>query len=129
MATPADCSKYYQRHRERLLQQQRDRYARPEVKARHKKSVWRYMLRTKYGLTPEQHDAMVKAQGGLCAICRSEFGRNGPRVDHNHETGVVRGLLCHPCNVSIGLLRESPETLWRAAEYLAQHTPLLKRAG
>lgn len=76
-----------------------------------------YQLRSLYGITVEQYDAMFEAQGGLCAIC----GRpgNGPlRVDHDHETNEVRGLLCHGCNVAIGLMADDPDRLIAAAAYL-----------
>ena len=76
-----------------------------------------------YGITPEQYDAMVAAQHGRCAICgRIPTGRppNGHllQVDHDHETGLVRGLLCLRCNRAIALLRDDPAVARRAAAYL-----------
>lgn len=71
----------------------------------------------KYGITPEDYDRMLKEQGG-CAICgATEPGGRGKNfhVDHCHSTGRVRGLLCHHCNVGIGMLRENFED---AAKYL-----------
>lgn len=66
----------------------------------------RYALK-KYGLTPEDYDAMLERQSGRCAICaspdpHSRWGRF--HIDHDHETGRVRGLLCHPCNLHLGLV-------------------------
>lgn len=76
-----------------------------------------------YGITREQYDAMVEAQEGKCAICRrSEWGgrHNKPHVDHCHETGRVRGLLCDGCNNGLGRFGDDPERLERAAAYLRQ---------
>ncbi len=82
-------------------------------------------LRTKYGLTREQYDQMVIDQGGVCAICEGPpcgMQRGGPRtrleVDHDHVTGKVRGLLCHPCNLMLGHARDRVDTLQRATVYL-----------
>ena len=76
-------------------------------------------LRHKFGITLEDYDSMLEQQDGKCAICKSEDSK-GKRfsVDHNHKTGEVRGLLCNPCNVAIGLLKDSPEVIDSAKEYL-----------
>lgn len=84
-----------------------------------------YHLRTKYGLTPEQHAALLASQDGLCAICRTAEprGRHGLwQVDHNHITGQRRGLLCHKCNVGVGSLQDSADMLRSAADYLDHWT-------
>lgn len=84
-------------------------------------------LRKNYNLTIEQYEAILKSQGGACAICNTTNpGRStrtdGPRryfcVDHNHATGKVRGLLCHHCNTALGHLRETPALFLAALEYL-----------
>lgn len=80
----------------------------------------------KFGITPDQYREMLDAQGGVCAICeqpeRVRDARNGRlkalAVDHDHETGAVRGLLCQNCNKGIGNLGDSPERLIAAAAYL-----------
>jgi hypothetical protein len=78
------------------------------------------------GITQEDYDRMFQAQDGKCAICGSESaGINGRKnfcVDHNHKTGKVRGLLCHNCNVSVGLMKDSPDLLRKAATYLDTFT-------
>ena len=73
-----------------------------------------------YRLTPEVFDAMVAAQGGRCAI----FGRipGTLAVDHDHRSGLVRGLLCGPCNIGLGHLRDQPVLCDRAADYLRGST-------
>ena len=80
-----------------------------------------------YGLTVDQYDAMLAAQDGVCAICKSPDpnGRSGSTyfvVDHDHATGDVRGLLCAPCNSGIGLLQDSIIVIEQALEYLRAHT-------
>lgn len=69
-------------------------------------------LRRRYGITQDDYERMLEEQGGACAICRATTSlRNGKpfpfHVDHDHETGKVRGLLCGPCNKALGLLGES----------------------
>jgi len=76
----------------------------------------------KYGITENHYQELLKKQGGVCAVCGSpESGNASCRrlvVDHCHETGAVRGLLCHQCNTGIGQLRDSAEMLEKAAAYL-----------
>lgn len=77
-------------------------------------------LRARYGITADEYDAMLDKQGGVCAICGSPpRGQKRLHVDHDHETGVVRGLLCHVCNVWLGIL-EKAEWRAKAEEYLDQ---------
>lgn len=83
----------------------------------------KYLQRT-YGITIEDFDAMLLEQGGTCAICdgrNADAARNRRlTVDHDHETGRVRGLLCFTCNTSIGKLGDTYEALLRAANYLKE---------
>lgn len=76
-------------------------------------------IQKRYGLTAEQYDSILRGQGG-CAICgRSEnviF-----HVDHCHNTGSVRGILCGPCNMAIGLFKDDLETVRKAFRYLSKH--------
>jgi hypothetical protein len=84
-----------------------------------------------YGITQEQHDALFEQQGGKCWICEEPEtmpdGRSGKTkalaVDHCHETGLVRGLLCGRCNRGIGLLKDSPDLLGKAIQYLLKPPP------
>jgi len=77
-----------------------------------------------YGITVEQYAEMLDAQNGVCAICgRPETHiRKGTlcqlAIDHDHESGQVRGLLCNNCNRAIGLLKDNPKILRSAADYL-----------
>ncbi len=90
-----------------------------------RKQFW---LKKLYGLTLADFDRMLTEQGGLCAICRqppteavNQTGQRGLHVDHDHATGAVRGLLCTNCNGSLGKMKDSPELLRAAADYLEQH--------
>lgn len=63
------------------------------------------LLKYKYGLTPERFEEMLTAQEGKCAICRRPPRPGKPfSIDHDHETGRVRGLLCQFCNVMLGFI-------------------------
>lgn len=79
----------------------------------------------KYNWTAEAYQEMYDAQDGKCAICRApihnhleEDGKISTAIDHCHKTGVVRGLLCKPCNCAIGYMEDDPERLERAAAYV-----------
>lgn len=99
--------------------------AKPGAAARRARENKRWWLKL-YGLTPDQYEAMLAEQGGVCAICsRAERyidARTGePRklaVDHCHDTGRVRGLLCGTCNRGLGQFEDDRSRLERAAEYL-----------
>lgn len=72
---------------------------------------------------------MWRSQDGACAACRIRMTRGGKSslavvVDHDHETGRVRGLLHNNCNRAIGLLRDSSELLFHAARYVEMHDNL-----
>lgn len=59
------------------------------------------LLRRKYGLTPEQYQEMLDSQNGVCAICETPPTDKRLAVDHDHDTGAIRGLLCKNCNVKL----------------------------
>lgn len=82
-----------------------------------------YYLRRKYGLTEERVRELLGAQGWRCQICALPLRLAGPRatmahVDHDHQTGAVRGILCRHCNTALGYLRNDPDRARRAAAYL-----------
>jgi hypothetical protein len=84
----------------------------------------------RFGLTVEDYQAMLAAQGGVCAICGTPpTDRRRLAVDHNHETGAVRGLLCVPCNQALGRFKDSPDVLAAAAMYLLRHENALALAA
>lgn len=74
-----------------------------------------------FGITVEQYRDLLSQQDGGCAICRAPLGDLSGRrlaVDHCHDTGRVRGLLCGACNLGLGKFGDDPERLERAALYL-----------
>jgi len=83
-------------------------------------------LKRKYGLTLADYDQMFADQDGRCGICGTQ-DPGGPNrcsrfaVDHNHETGKVRALLCAHCNKGLGLFKDDPDLLRDATDYLENH--------
>jgi hypothetical protein len=76
----------------------------------------------RYGLTVEEFDTMFAAQNERCAICQGTEPRGSNwSVDHDHDTGKVRGILCTDCNVGLGRFRDSESLLLTAIGYLKQH--------
>jgi hypothetical protein len=99
--------------------QKRSREKRPRV-YKNKQLLWTF------GITLEQYEQMLADQNGVCAVCgktETEIHPQSKRVrslnvDHCHDTGRVRGLLCNSCNRGIGLLKDDPAILRRALNYL-----------
>ena len=99
-------------------------------KNQQKKANHDRMVVKTYGLTPGEYDRLYAEQGGVCAICRRAKGKvKRLAVDHDHETGLVRGLLCGPCNQLVGYFQNSPETFRRAAAYLDHAAARIKQIG
>jgi len=88
-------------------------------------TIWRL-----HGIEPELYEKMFVLQDNVCAICHKEcVSRRRLSVDHDHETGEIRGLLCAKCNRAIGLLRDDPALVEEAARYLRKvKKPRLKVA-
>jgi hypothetical protein len=91
-------------------------------KAKGKEARRGEQLMRDYDLTLEQYKSLLDKQGGRCAICGTDdSGRTDWNVDHCHVSGMVRGILCSPCNKGLGQFNDSPEQLRLAAEYLERH--------
>ena len=75
-----------------------------------------------YGITKEQFEKMLHEQKGVCAICQQP-DVDGLNVDHCHDAKHTRGLLCNNCNLALGYLKDNPNTLLAAIEYLNKHQP------
>lgn len=103
----------YRANRDTILAQQRKSPARKQ---------WRqgYRRQRKYGLTAQEFDAMVNAQGGLCALGHAPAD-GALVVDHDHATGKVRRLLCRSCNAALGMFEENLDRLRAAITYLEEH--------
>lgn len=86
-------------------------------------------LKNQYGLTVEDIERMLKNQNYKCAICGKEIFLHGSsadknkiaHVDHNHETGKIRGLLCNDCNIGLGKFMDNTEYLLGAVSYLKKN--------
>lgn len=108
-----ESKEYYMRNKEKVRERHKRYY---DGRGKH------YHMEYNYGLSKERYDSCLREQGGVCAIC----GKDNPPtarikrlcVDHSHETGAFRGLLCASCNRGLGLLGDSPEILIRAVQYL-----------
>jgi hypothetical protein len=105
----------YQKHKDKRAAYGQAYYQLPETKARHLR-----MRLSRYGLTLEEYQLLLEKQEGRCAICRTDqFGRREICIDHCHETGRVRGLLCHRCNAAIGHFQERLDLVQAAVVYLS----------
>ena len=72
----------------------------------------------KYDIRPDEYKQLREVQKNKCSICFRPFGEDTPNIDHDHNTGKVRGLLCTACNMALGGFGDSIELLSRAIEYL-----------
>lgn len=101
-----------QRRKKRKIANMTDDERLTFYRARH---LWR-----RFKIRPEEYDNLLAAQGGTCAICRGTCPtqENMP-VDHDHDTGEIRGILCVTCNAGVGMFRDDPALLSDAIVYLA----------
>ena len=88
--------------------------------------ILRWNMMSKYGITPEEYNQMYEDQQFGCAVCRMPFDKLD--VDHNHETGEVRGLLCAKCNLIVSYVENFEDLVINATEYL-KRTTWLRKAG
>ena len=88
---------------------------------RYPKRKW-HLIMSKYGLCKEDFESMLEGQENKCAICEFEFHDESkstrPHIDHCHDSGSVRGLLCNNCNAGLGQFKDDPGLLSSAIEYL-----------
>lgn len=103
-----------------LAKKQNDRMR--EYRRKHPKKVRRTatlsMLKLKYNITPEDYEVMLDQQGGVCFVCKRDNKGRNLHVDHCHDTGMIRGLLCHHCNVALGHMQDDPILIRKLADYL-----------
>lgn len=119
---------WYYANRQKALEARHDYYSKNKRKVKEYKQ--RYGIRNKdkrraqflkqtYGISVQEWENLLAAQGNVCAICKTkEPGKRGWHTDHNHETGVVRGILCSNCNTGLGLFQDNTSTLASAIVYL-----------
>jgi hypothetical protein len=79
---------------------------------------WQY----RYGISPEQYQELWNKQEGKCKICGTKLPDGEYlAIDHDKESGEIRGLLCRNCNLGLGNFHDNPESLRKAAEYLEEN--------
>lgn len=116
---------YYKANRDKVLAYHRKRYEANRAnkcayqRAYHKANRDKIIAKSRerrYQITSEHYEKLLHHQDRKCAICKQ-----GKRlfVDHNHQTGIVRGLLCNACNLAIGILQENVKFLASAIDYLS----------
>lgn len=98
---------HYKRNKLRISTRSKIRYAsNPNLRENNR----RIHLKNNYGITVQEYEQLLESQGGKCAICKNDCASgNRLAVDHNHATGIVRGLLCKVCNRQVGQI-ERPDT-------------------
>lgn len=89
-----------------------------------RKAIW---AKSKYGIEPQEYKRMVESQKGACAICSEQMGER-PHIDHDHETGFVRELLCSGCNSRLSGL-ENASFMERAIAYLEKHRQVARKVS
>jgi hypothetical protein len=119
---------YHLKNRDRILANKKKRYAENRDKInehrrlnKNPEKILFQQRHRKYGITKEQFYDLLSKQGDCCAICGSSepVGSSSQwKVDHDHVTGKVRGLLCNTCNVGLGMFRDDSELLKTASKYL-----------
>lgn len=114
---------FVKREKERNVQQRKK-----GKNPRHKSIGDRTDNLAQYGLTPTDYKRMLVEQNNKCAICLASSKGKHLSVDHNHNSGQVRGLLCNNCNAGIGFLQDDHWVVSRAAEYLKKHARKILRA-
>ena len=82
----------------------------------------------KYGMAPQEYEALVTLQANRCGICGGAPKKRRLNIDHNHRTGKVRGLLCYRCNYALGYWHDWPELATRLHDYLT-NPPMEKIRG
>lgn len=116
--------RWHQRNHERDAAKARECYK--QWCLRHPETLrskgWKDHLKQKYGITLEQYNGVLQQQEGKCALCKKTpegSGRKGQLViDHDHQTGTVRGLLCYSCNNMVAYIEKYPELLSQIKPYL-----------
>jgi hypothetical protein len=120
----------YEKHGEKYLERKKEKYkSDPAIRSKRIEAYRKYRLthldqiesarrKKKYGLTDDDYARLVKDAGTNCPICKQSFGENKPVIDHSHKTNIVRGIICHKCNLALGLFNDNINILLNAINYL-----------
>lgn len=87
----------------------------------HPQAIKQAKIRSTYQITDDEYAALVQGANGKCELCGVKLTDDGPSrevIDHDHNTGSVRGLLCNNCNMGLGYVADSPDLLEQLAQYL-----------
>lgn len=112
---------WYIKNRKELLKEQK------EFRKKHPTYQLIIYLKHKFGITLEQYNKMLEAQNGVCAICgsfeieKNQYGIKRLSVDHDHQTGKLRGLLCTNCNKGLSFFKDKSNLLIQASNYLLKY--------
>jgi hypothetical protein len=121
----ARAKRYYDSHREQILQKTREYKTDNKGQVKSRNQVWYELnkeyvkyrtIKDKYGLEPAEYDELI-SKG--CEVCGTHEGKLC--VDHNHATGKIRGCLCDACNKALGLLQDSLENTRKLVKYMEVH--------
>lgn len=120
-----DCTRdrtrrYKNSHPDSVKASQRRSYLKQKEKPRDYSRGWEYKIRTKYGIDAAEYERLFIESGGVCAICGGDNDGERLCVDHCHDTGTIRGLLCKKCNMGLGNFGDDPGLILRAAQYLKE---------
>jgi transposase len=112
-------SKYFQENKEEIYRKKKERESKwpEERKEEEKRKRYNSIIKKRYGISLDDVDALFQIQKGRCFICNGNFfGKDKliQVIDHNHNTGKVRGLLCQKCNSALGLFGDDLEILKKA---------------
>lgn len=122
-AVKARSREWWHRH-ERTLTPEQQESRRVRARARYAENpriAQSAVLKQSFGITLDEYDEMLDAQGGTCAICkRVPLTTRRHAVDHDHESGIIRGLLCGVCNTGLGLFHSDAERMMAAIDYLLE---------
>ena len=110
--TCADCSREYQRD------WRNSEGSHKEWHKKHPRKYKEYALKHNYGLSLDEYDRLLAEQNNRCAICKEVMDKIC--VDHDHSTGVVRGLLCNHCNLALGYVKDSVLIIDEMRKYLVR---------
>jgi hypothetical protein len=117
---------WYLEHQEEVLKKHQEYRKKHKDNPKYQEMIVKSRLKHRYNITLEEYNNLVIKQNGVCAICKEPETSIDPRnkrkrilsVDHNHQTGQVRGLLCILCNQAIGMLKEKSDNFLNASKYL-----------
>lgn len=116
----ARSKQYYEDNKEKILES--GKIYRANNKDKIKRRGWSYNLK-QYGITEEEYYIIFNNQNGCCKICKTHQNKlkSSLHIDHNHNTGKVRGLLCGKCNQGLGFFYDNIDLMEKAIEYLKNY--------